>query len=150
MRCSFCGERLDPGSFEKNVVFRCPRCGVPTVITDDGDYSRWREAVAKAARRGEDVDVEIAVQAHLNGEKGIRLVQAWSPEEVLSVTQVARILGLSVPRVSNMLSEQERGERMWFPGAYRRSTRPKLYRRGRWKIPRDAVRAYLAREHRGS
>ncbi len=148
MRCAFCGEKLDPGRFKTNEVFSCPKCGVPTVITDERDYSQWQEAVARAARHEKDVDVQIAVQSYLNGDREIRLVQAWSPKGVLSVTQVARILDLSVPRVSNMLAEQERGERTWFPGAFRQSTRPKRYKRGRWKIPREAVKAYLAREHK--
>lgn len=147
MRCGFCGEKLDLGSITKNMLFRCPRCGVPTVVTDE-DESHWKEQVANAARREEDTEVETVVQSYREGERDIHLVQAWSPKEVLSVTQVAKILGLSVPRVSNMLAEQERGERMWFPGAFRRSTRPKRYKRGRWKIPREAVQAYLAREHK--
>jgi hypothetical protein len=82
-------------------------------------------------------EAEIVIIPSASG--GPHLVAAWDPNELLSTSKVAKIIGVSINRVDHLAKEGA------FPGAFRPQSPRAKGGLGRWKIPRRAVREFLLR-----
>jgi hypothetical protein len=80
-------------------------------------------------------EAEIVVIPSASGKP--HLVAAWDPNELLSTSKVARIIGVSVDRVDHLIKEGK------LPGAFRPPSKRAKGGLGRWKIPRRAVYTLL-------
>jgi hypothetical protein len=85
-------------------------------------------------------EAEIVVIPAAPGEP--HLIAAWDPNELLSTSQVAKIIGVSVDRVDHLV----KGGKL--PGAFRPPSPRAKGGLGRWRIPRWAVREFLLRRRK--
>ena len=151
IQCLFCNENLNElydeisASDRLDETLPCPRCGAAVTFTTD--LSDVRPILAEVvfnttwATEEQRAQMEMLVRPtvdtlEMDGKviDEVHLAVAWDPEEMLSTTRAARILGV----VREWVSQQcQAGD---FPGATRgQSTRPDRWKQGRWKIPRRAV-----------
>ena len=153
IRCLFCNESLEDlyadisAAGDLDTIVSCPRCGAAVTFTTDlsdvrpllaevvfnTDYAtpEQRERMEVLIRPGVDTLLD-EPGGEVIGE--VHLAVAWDPDEELTTTQAARILGISREETSRLCQARK------LSGAYRAEpTRPRRYKRGRWRIPRRAL-----------
>jgi hypothetical protein len=126
--CPFCREPLSPPEGQEN---HCPRCGAMILLLRQCDLNTILEVIYSTL----SPEAEIVVIPSASG--GPHLVAAWDPNELLSTSKVAKIIGVSVDRVDHLIKEGK------LPGAFRPPSPRAKGGLGRWKIPRRAVREFL-------
>ena len=153
IRCLFCNEEIE-GLYAAisargglDTIVSCPRCGAAVTFTTDLSDVRslLAEVVFDTPRPTDEemarmeVLIRPGVDTLLDTPGGevigeVHLAVAWDPREDLTTAQAARILGISREETSRLCQAGK------LSGAYRAEpTRPRRYKRGRWRIPRRAL-----------
>ena len=123
--CPFCYREVEVAP---HTAISCPVCGVRLAVAGS------REEATDLLEPLDDVLVVKRLPQHV-------LAATWSPDELLSTSRVARVLGVHYTRVLQLIySGRLPAQRK--PPSHRR------YRRGHWRIRRDDVLKALSRQQK--